>query len=306
MAQTLLAESMQNSNTLFMTPFQKTFQSSPDSRLLARAAVWMRSVITAVVILAGFDQTEAAIINAANVSLAAVQTAVNVASIGDTVNVPAGTATWTNLLYITKDIQIIGAGIGRTIITNYYPKPLGNDGIYWITSTNAVCRISGFSFTANSTTVNTFNIQGNSHAFRADHCSFDGTIGSAFVFAPGYWVCGVVDHCTFNNVHIPFQVNHDTYGGGVNGNGSWADADNWGTTNALYIEDCTFTGPPNQGFGIADGCGGARIVIRYCTSTNVFEGTHGTESTGPSRGARTLELYCNNFQWPTNQTPDNY
>ena len=282
-----------------------TFRPSSNRQRVARSAVCVRSVLTAVLILAGFTRTEAAVVNAANVSLAAVQTAVNVATIGDTVLVPAGTATWTNTLTIAKDIQIIGAGVGQTIITNYWPKPGGNDGIVWWTSTNSLCRFSGFTFEATSPYVNTFNIVGTSHAFRADHCAFDNTIGSAFVFSAG-WVYGVVDHCLFNNVHVPFQVHHDLYGGYVNGNGSWADPDNWGTTNALYIEDCTFTADPAVGYGIADGYGGARIVIRYCISTNVFQGTHGSDTSGASRGARTFEMYCNNFQWPTNQVPNSF
>jgi len=271
-------------------------------RQIAKAAIWAYFGLIAALMVAGFGQVEAATIYATDVSLVAVQAAVDSASIGDTVMVPAGITTWTNTLWITNDIQIIGAGIGQTIITNYYPKApyTGNDMVNWVTQ-NGFCRWSGFSIAANVSYVNTFNIQGTSHAFRADHCYFDSSIGTAFIFSPG-WVYGVVDHCTFNNVHIPFQVHHDTYGGYDHGNGSWADADNWGTTNAMYIEDCTFTCPASQGAnGIADGYGGARIVIRYCTSTNVFEGTHGTDSTGASRGARTLELYCNNFQWPTNQ-----
>ena len=61
---------------------------------------------------------EAATVNAGNDSLASVQAAVNSASSGDTVVIPSGTATWVSTLIITKDINLIGAGIGQTTITD--------------------------------------------------------------------------------------------------------------------------------------------------------------------------------------------
>ena len=235
-----------------------------------------------------------------------VSNAVALSVSGDTVLVPAGVATWTNVLQINANIQIIGAGIGQTILTNYSPKNVGNDAIVWVTTNNGpICRFSGFSLRCNNLTPNWFNIQGSAHNFSAENCDFDASVNSAFVLYNG-WVYGCWDHINFTRVHVPFNVHHDAYGGYVNGNGSWSDADSWGTTNAVYIEACNFTNNPGDGFGIADGEGGARIVIRYCNGVNVFEGTHGTDSTGASRGARTIEFYGNNLQWATNQTPSTF
>ena len=59
---------------------------------------------------------EAATINAQSVSLADVRAAVTLAQNGDTIVVPAGTATWASTLTINKPITLQGAGIGQTII----------------------------------------------------------------------------------------------------------------------------------------------------------------------------------------------
>ena len=59
---------------------------------------------------------------ATDTSQVSVQAAVNRASDGDTVIVPAGSSTWTSRVYIgNKAITILGAGIGQTIITSALP-----------------------------------------------------------------------------------------------------------------------------------------------------------------------------------------
>jgi hypothetical protein len=91
----------------------------------------------------------------------------------------------------------------------------------------------------------------------------------------------------------------DGYGGQQYGDGSWADADYWGTTNALYIESCTFNGPPGQHVGMLDGVCGQRVVVRFCNSTNCPIGSHGTDNGGRIRSVRSYEVYGNNFQYQT-------
>ena len=87
------------------------------------------------------------------------------------------------------------------------------------------------------------------------------------------------------------MIHHDGYGGYSYGDGSWADADNWGTTNALYVESCNFTGA--YPYGALDCLDGARVVFRYNYLTNAAIGSHGTESGGRSRSVRTIEYYGN-------------
>jgi len=60
---------------------------------------------------------DAAVITAQSASRADVGAAVALADDGDTVLVPAGSATWTSTLTVTKNILLIGAGEDQTIIT---------------------------------------------------------------------------------------------------------------------------------------------------------------------------------------------
>ena len=63
--------------------------------------------------------TQAATINAFSPSYNDVSSAIASAQDGDTVQIPAGSATWTSTLKVgSKGIAIIGAGSDDTIITN--------------------------------------------------------------------------------------------------------------------------------------------------------------------------------------------
>src|SRR5882724_7452022 len=70
-----------------------------------------------------FCQAEAATIKAASSSRADIGTAVAAAADGDTVTVPAGTASWTATLEVTKGITIQGA----TTITGSRDNPTVTD-----------------------------------------------------------------------------------------------------------------------------------------------------------------------------------
>ena len=91
---------------------------------------------TLLLLLVSLWRANATTYTAATCQFVDVSNAVALSVSGDTVLVPAGVATWTNVLIINANIQIIGAGIGQTILTNYSPKNLGNDAIVWVTTTN--------------------------------------------------------------------------------------------------------------------------------------------------------------------------
>lgn len=224
------------------------------------------------------------------------QLAVNAAQDGWTVLVPAGTNTWTSTLSITKAIQLIGAGIGQTIIVDGGANAL--QLISWNTVSNTFPRLSGFTFQGNGNGIawsGSVVVGGTGHSFRIDHCAFMGLNNYAIFMHD--WVYGVIDNCLFSNCVASLEVKMENYGGGTNqyGDGSWADADNWGTTNALYIENCSYWNN-----GALDGCDGARVVFRYNHITNNAIANHGTESSGRERSARLYEVYQNTFSWPTN------
>jgi hypothetical protein len=286
-----------------MTPMPISIRPFTGSYFAAKLEAFWCLILTAVLFFNVFDRAEAADVQAANCSLASVQTACAVTSPGDRVIVPAGTATWSGVLTITKDIQLVGAGIGQTIITNNIVGSL----ISWTTSSNGFCRLSGFDFEAGPPDIsgggsgNTLmNINGTCHAFRMDNCQFNG-INEYVYFITG-WVYGVIDHCTFNTKFSICDVQMQNFDNVPYGDGSWAAPDDWGTTNALYMESCDFTGPTNLLYGIMDGFAGSRVVIRYCNVTNLAVGSHGLDSTGRSRSMRHYEVYENNFVTITNST----
>ena len=66
-------------------------------------------------------QCRAVVIEAASVSFADVSSAIASAKDGDTIHVPAGTATWTTTLSVTNNITLQGAGAGSTIIISEAP-----------------------------------------------------------------------------------------------------------------------------------------------------------------------------------------
>jgi len=77
-----------------------------------------------------FSKVNAATVNAASASQAHVEAAIATAVDGDSVIVPAGSATWTSRIDVSEELTIIGAGMGRcdslnidtadsTVITGY-------------------------------------------------------------------------------------------------------------------------------------------------------------------------------------------
>jgi hypothetical protein len=68
--------------------------------------------------------TSAATLNATSVAYQDVYNAVQAAQDGDTIILPAGTASWTQTLYITRRIQLIGA----TTVTGDH-NSVGSDGL---------------------------------------------------------------------------------------------------------------------------------------------------------------------------------
>ena len=71
--------------------------------------------LLAIAFIAAVIPARASTINAASAALADVAAAINSAANGDTVFIPAGTATWTSGISVSKNIQIVGAGSGRII-----------------------------------------------------------------------------------------------------------------------------------------------------------------------------------------------
>jgi hypothetical protein len=263
-------------------------------RILAAITLWFGG---------GFCQAKT--INVVNPSFSAVSTAVAQADAGDTVTVGAGTATWSSTLTIAKDIQLIGAGIDQAIIVDEEPRGVygvSDHLISWITASNGLARLSGFTFAGGKTNVGiafdgAVSISGTCDAFRLDHCKFSNLFnGNVYVSQA---VFGVADDCQFyeTNWANGIEVENGQIGGDLNGYGdvSWATPVQWGqTNNFFYIESCVFS-CPTRGPGVDDFCRGTRLVFRYNAVTNYFFQNHGTESSQRYRSGRAAEIYGNTF-----------
>lgn len=192
----------------------------------------------------------------------------NVASAGDTIQLPDGNASWSGTIYVRKAVTIQGGGTNKTFIT--YGEPpfeVSTSGVritgFWMHATTMEGSI-GIYFTGpnginnNPSTVIANRLRGN----RVDNCFFWHCRGPVYFNYES--MDAVVDHCTFlnNNGAINFR--------GDGSDTSWLPPGGPGTTNAVYIEDCwiiyTETGPEggySQAWGTAiSSVYGMRVVVR--------------------------------------------
>jgi hypothetical protein len=235
------------------------------------------------------------VIKAASVSYADVSVAIARANPGDTVLIPAGSATWTERLEITKPIKLLGAGIENTIITSDYNPTDTNRNklnrhnyliVYWpsdpSTTMDMPFRISGFTIDGGANSFGVFlynptvyvqkyirvdhmriyNLWGRSSRNRYGGRPF-GTHGEFF---------GVMDSCVIGELTgtaIP-----------VNGvDATWARTGgtfDFGTARMFYFEDNQFYGFDQ--FMVI----GSEMSARFCVRHNDFDGTGMTVGSWPA------------------------
>src|SRR5437667_3958067 len=219
--------------------------------------------------------------NAANTSAASVQSAINSASDGDTVIVPSGASTWSTQVSCSKSIDIIGAGVGQTIITS----SLAGKPILTLGAGSNHLSLSGFTFVDSSSGYVFGIVAITGSNWRVHHCKFDALVGSGLMC----WTDkGLVDHCTFTDI---------SNGTGIfmsgNSAANWSNAAIFGTADFVYIEDCTFNFPVNiAANGAIDAINSAKYVFRHNTVSNVTVGHHGLDS-GNYRSTYAYEVYNN-------------
>jgi len=249
------------------------------------------------------------IITAVSCSETDVQNAINVAADGDTVKIPAGTCTWTSSLSINIGISIIGAGSDSTIILD----DINQNPMFKISLSSAgeTFRLSGMSIQPSPSMTSSMVtqpgvalIKGTCNSTTCSHIRLDnlnlpgwlsGTNFQGFLMYVDDFF-GVMDHLNVSQNGEFVAIGQSTYGGvGDHGDNSWAQPDSYATDNALYIESSTFTTPDGRQHAVtdADFGGGGRFVFRFNNLINSTIQTHGTESTGRTRGARHVEVYNN-------------
>ena len=247
-----------------------------------------------------------------------VQSCVNSASAGDTINIFPGTATWGGNAVVIPDnkpVNIIGAGKSSTVITlnggsNTYAMTIGQYKGRQFGGTYDASRISGIQFYSTDSASGAIRALG--QGWRIDHCKFhsvEASTGQLAVTVINTWSSGktmqsygLID----NNEFISGKINVSNGGALAIIDGAWADDLDLGGPTAVYIEDNTFSSLGNAANMtkqlVVDNDSGAKMVVRYNYMNNCDIQTHGLQE-ADSRGSRKAEYYGNVFH---NSLSDNY
>jgi hypothetical protein len=260
----------------------------------------------AMVILGSFGSPcSAKTINAASCQFSDVSNAVAQASAGDTVQLPAGTATWSQTLTI-NGVSLLGAGTNATILIDEESRSAATPQIIVLNAVaGTLSEISKIQFQGGLTNtgenyygaIAASGIPGSS--WRIDNNFFNG------LYAKNIATYGnsmsVIDHNAFFEKSISIECNSYAQSDGQ-GDQSWHLPAAYGlnSSNVLYVENNFFTNlePYVASVGACDAEGGGRIVFRYNTVWNDCFNNHGTESGGRIRSARSFEIYGNTFTCP--------
>lgn len=227
-----------------------------------------------------------------------VATAVAAAVDGDTVEVPSGSGTWTDI-NIAKAITLQGAGVGVTNIT------LGEDGLSVVKDAGGVTYVQGFSFSKTGGGNESKGIIVDGSWLSARPVVFqnnDYVISNSGLFliaVPGGVIIAASDfEGLWDDSFIQPKSN--------DGQNSWTTADTLGDRDAdgednIYVEDCTFLGGTNQGIDADDY---SRVVYRYNDLTYSSFNSHGFD-TSPA-GVRHFEVYNNvwHYTWTGGSPPN--
>jgi hypothetical protein len=271
-----------------------------------------RSSVLAALFLVLSGAAQAATINARSPSFADVSTAVASAAKGDTVIVPAGSASWTKTLVINKPLTLIGqttvsyanetANNQTIILDDVMPRnPIiqanVTSGDMTVEPTVPLLQIKGFTFRGSPNTTSGSNIaaiqlSGTCPAVRINNCHFD-SLHQRSIYTFG-WIYGVMDNC-LHTLTIFTQtgvMGMPTYNGKQYGDGSWMEDAHWGSYKFFFTENNVVHNLFQVG-GNMDAKRGARYVVRYSKLYDCnFIQNHGTEG-DRDRGSRAIEFYNN-------------
>jgi hypothetical protein len=212
---------------------------------------------------------------------ASVSSCVTQAIDGDTINVSAGSATWTSTLTINKGINLIGAGMDSVTITN------GGSGgafliLYTAPSNSVYFRVSGFTFDMNNNSnVRAIILRPASEPtdalVRIDHNRFqDSPRTDAIIHhgdSTGGQSFGVIDNNIFDNIQYIFRSN--ARGGATWNAYSGSGKQFHGTDKNIWIEDNVINMPvttEGNHWPQSETDYGGRWGLRYNTFT--MQGVH--------------------------------
>lgn len=242
--------------------------------------------------------TKSGSVYATSGTLNSVASAAANASDGDTVMIPAGSFTWGTgaaAIRLTKAIKVLGAGAGSTIITLDPTAPNGTSGLFQLFGPATVGNLTINGSPTGAAVPFSTGPQG---GWRITHLTYDATgasgAGNGTAHANPYFVyvgnspSGLIDNCTLigaaGDAELIFSRGPED---------AWQTPDTPGTANAIYVEDCTFSG---AGY-VSDFNSNTRAVVRFCTINNQMKiDGHGFDSNTPARSFREIEAYENTFQ----------
>lgn len=226
------------------------------------------------------------VVYAATCSSTDVQAAVDAASDGFTVVLPAGSCAWTAVAGAAavaisqKSITLQGAGADQTILSATVSTGLAT-ALRIDAGSGRPVRLTGVTLSTTSASIELLTVAGASQTVRIDHNKFDAPTAVTAVHVAGA-LYGVIDHNTFHNASAIVEDD---------GDGSWQRPLNLGGGDALYFEDNTFQfDAPARAVG---GSAGARYVFRHNTLNAGVQDFSNCE-TG-ARGVRKVEIYNNTF-----------
>jgi|CXWL01.1.fsa_nt_gi hypothetical protein len=259
-----------------------THKKAIQSFFVAAAYVWIAQC-----------PASAAIRNAASCQLAAVQSAVALAVVGDTVRIPAGQCDWgSGNLAINAGIYLQGSGRDATLIH----ASTGTGALITVSCSNgkpALLSDIGLTGKANPAIWDGgLNLTNDCQNFMVFNSRFSDFVDYGLSVRGN--AKGVIYQNEFLNNYRPGQVGGATgYGVVVYGNGTWTALE-LGTEKAVFVEDNYFHGNRHA---IASN-NGSTYVFRYNTvissdSVRHFSmvDAHGLSSS--PRGSRSWEIYEN-------------
>jgi hypothetical protein len=229
----------------------------------------------------------------------ALQSAINSASDGDTINISAGTCSGGTVSWTNKNITVQGQGIDVTTV---------NGLAFNVTdTTKANFRITGMTVGAASAwTINALDRTTGIKGWRIDHIkwSYPTCTQNIAIWINGInW--GLIDNNIFNNAGNAIfirawaentnEVNPWPPSGNPGMGGySWLLPLNLGSDEAMYVEDNVFTMANGCYYGIGDMYYGGRMVFRHNSVTNAYWQNHAARSY--ERGGNIkAEIYNNDF-----------
>jgi hypothetical protein len=229
------------------------------------------------------QHVQAATLKAASCSSSDVQAAINAASDGDTVLVPAGSCSWSPQVKLNKAITLQGGNGGTTTITSAAAVVL-------TPGTGAPTRLTGFTFTgfgtANDGDVR-INTSSQTTAYRVDHNVFINSSNPTFIAQWGIGP-GLIDHNSLTCAQGEMIHNAAQ---GPSDNSGWTTDVIPGGSQMTFIEDNTFTNTDSTYVSSAlQSYYGARTVFRHNTLNWAQIDQHGTPG---MIGARWWEIYEN-------------